>query len=207
MEEAIIYDFDNIVMPKTEFMAKFDPRTGSILSVGPSVAFENDEHKLPIDEEIALMIIEGKMALTSCSINIDEGRVEISEVKSLFKIDDVLHRIIDRSFAKDTEVDLLVSYSKKQRIFKFALSEDLGGTYKNKSRKKLRKTVWNGETNMQFYVTDYNDPNVLYQKIELSLADIKGKEVVINQDVELPADFSIYTRRLFKNYILEYENN
>jgi hypothetical protein len=190
-------------------MAKFNPETGDIISVGPSMAFENDQYKLPIEEDIAIMIIEGKMSLSACAVNIEEGQVEISEVKSLFKIDDVLHRITERRFVKDQHTDVLVSYSKESKFFRFALAEELGGSYTNPfspDTKKNRRTIWGGETAMQFYVTDYNDPNVLYQRIELTLLDLKDRELIIDQTAELPDTFSIYTRRLFKNYVLEYED-
>jgi hypothetical protein len=210
MEEIVEYGFEDIVLPKVEFMAKFDPNTGSIISVGPSVAFENDEYKLPIDDDIAVMIIQGKMSLSSCMVNILENQVEISEVKSLFKIDDVLHRITERRFFNSENIDVLVSYSSDGEFFRFCLAEELGGNYKNPPNptiKKNKKTIWGGETVMQFYITDYNDPNVLYQKIELKLSDLKNAELIVDQTAEFPKTFSIYTRRLFKNYVLDYEDN
>jgi hypothetical protein len=210
MEEIVECGFDDVVISKIEFMAKFDPTTGIILSVGPAIAFENDTHKLPIDEDIAVMIIEGKMSLGSCVVNLQEGHVEISEVKSLFKIDDVLHRITERKFIKDPYIDVLILYNKNKKFFNFSLADELGGCYKNlptEHTKKNRRTIWGGETAMQFYVTDYNDPNILYQIIELTLEDLKGKNLEVNQTSELPQTFSIYTRRLFKNYVMDYENN
>jgi hypothetical protein len=210
MEEIVEYGFDDVILPKVEFMATFDPGTGSLISVGPSIAFKESKHKLPIDEEIALMIIEGKMSMSSCIVNVQENQVEISEVKSLFKIDDVLHRITERRFYQEGNIDVLVSYSKENQSFKFSLAEDLGGTLVNQSTpdsKKNRKTIWSGETSMYFYVTDYNDPNILYQQIILTLEDLKSKDVIIQQTQEIPKFFSVYTRRLFKNYILDYEDN
>jgi hypothetical protein len=210
MEEIVEYSFNNVVIPKIEFMAKFNPNTGAVVSVGPAIAFENEEYKLPIDDEIAIMIIEGRMSLSACAVNINEGQVEVSEVKSLFKIDDVLHRITERKFVKELYTDVLVAYSKEGKFFRFVLAEDLGGIYKNLSSssiEKNRRTIWGGETAMQFYITDYNDPNVLHQIIEIRLSDLKGKELIVKQPADLPNAFSIYTRRLFKNYILEYENN
>jgi len=210
MEEIVEYGFDDIILPKFEFMAKFDPISGFIQAVGPSVAFENDEYKLPIDEDIALLIIEGKMSMNSCIVNMQEQQVEVSQIKNLFKIDDVLHRITERKFCQNNNIDLLVVHSKKSQTFKFSLSTDFGGTLVNlcsKDSKKNKKTIWGGETTMQFYVTDYNDPNILYQQIEIKLVDLKSKDIIIEQTQEIPAYFSVYTRRLFKNYILDYEND
>ena len=108
MEEMIFDDFSDIVIPPPEFMARFDPTTGAVTAIGPAVAFEGEVHKLPVDADIAIAIIEGKTPLTSCVVNIAENQVEISEVKTLFKIDDVLHRITDSKFADFDVVDLCI---------------------------------------------------------------------------------------------------
>ena len=205
MEEVVEYGFSDIEIPKTEFMAKFNPETGAVISVGPAIAFENEVNKVPIDEEIALRIIEGTMLLSNCVVNIDENQVEISEVKSLFKIDDVLHRVIEQKFFDSDQIDVFVSYSKNGKFFKFSLAESLGGKYKNPpnpTAKKNRKTIWGGETLMQFYITDYNDPNILYKVIDVSLDDLKGKDFKVACKEPIPGRFSVYTRRLFKNYVL-----
>lgn len=205
MEEIVEYGFRDIEIPKNKFMAKFDPNTGSVVSVGPSIAFENEVYKVSIDEEIALKIIEGTISLSSCVVNIDNDTVELSEVRSLFKIDDVLHRITEKKYSDTDIIDMMIQYDANKQTFKFSLSEELGGTFKNlnkKDSKKNRKTIWSGETVMQFYITDYNDPNVLYQIIQIHLDELKNKEITILADSP-PKKFSVYTRRLFKNYILE----
>ena len=35
--------------------------------------------------------------------------------------------------------------------------------------------VWDGDTQMNFFITDYNDPNVLYQIISVKIKDLIGK--------------------------------
>jgi hypothetical protein len=209
MEELIVDDFSNIVLPPVEFMAKFDPNTGMILAVGPSIAFQDDQYKLPIDQDIAKQIIQGKMLLNSCKVNIEESKVEISEEKSLFKIDDVLHRVSDNQFTDIERIDIHIAYNTESKQFNFSLAEDLGGTKINPliDNNKKRKLVWAGDTAMHFYITDYNDPNILYQKIEISIAKLEGKTVTVDQLTTVPKEFSVYTRRLFKNYVLEYESN
>jgi hypothetical protein len=210
MEEIIDYGFDNIVIPKAEFLAKFNPNTGELLSVGPSVAFTGQDNILPVDYEMAMSIIEGKISLHSCIVNIEGGCIEISQVKSLFKIDDVLHRISKKNYREVENIDILLLCSKNKKSIKISLSENLGGTYKSNldsNSKKNKKMQWNGETSMHFYITEYNDPNVLYQRFELTLDELKLNDVVINFSKKLPNTFSVYTRRLFKNYILDHENN
>lgn len=203
MEEMILDDFSDIKIAPVEFMATFDHHTGAVIAVGPSIAFENEQYKLPIDAEIAISIIEGKTPLTSCVVNIAENQVEISETKTLFKIDDVLHRITESKFADFDIVDVCVTQNSNE--FVFELSKELGGTRENPAQqsKKQRKLVWGGETTLYFFVTDYNDPNVLHQNIQFSLDDLNGKSVTVKKVDDLPTDFSVYTRRLFKNYMIE----
>jgi hypothetical protein len=55
---------------------------------------------------------------------------------------------------------------------------------------------------MNFLITDYNDPNVLYKPFTIKISDLVGKKFVL-KNLELPTKFSVYTRRLFKNYVLE----
>ena len=203
MEEVDYLDFSDIVIPPVTFYAKFDPLTGRVLSVGPKAAFFNEQNKMPIDEDIARKIISGEMSLQSCVVNIAEGDLEIAEVKALHKIDDVLHRIPEDKFAEYEFVDLAVSYIKSDSKLVFELSEDHQGTRKSETGKKKRKITWSGETILNFYITDYNDPNVLFQRVEFKLTDVVGKTFEVSLIKDLPNKFSIYTRRLFKNYILE----
>ncbi len=53
-----------------------------------------------------------------------------------------------------------------------------------------------------FFITEYNDPNILYQSVVVTLADIIAKSHTVDV-TNLPVKFSIYTRRVFKNYVIE----
>jgi len=61
---------------------------------------------------------------------------------------------------------------------------------------------WSGETILSFTVADYNDPHFPQQMFDVKLEDLNEKFVVID-DVDITGKFSIFTRRLFKNYVLE----
>lgn len=199
----MIDDSFNIVLPPVRFMASFDPVTYKILSVGPAVAFEDEPYKLPIDSEVALSIIEGKISISRCFVNNDNNCVEISEITSVVKIDDLLHRVPTTEFSNIEDPDMFITVDADK--FVFELSTALGGTKINikANGRKLRKMIWSGQTDLCFYITDYNDPNVLYQKIEFSLQDLIEKTVVVPKNKTVPKDISVYTRRLFKNYIVE----
>jgi hypothetical protein len=54
---------------------------------------------------------------------------------------------------------------------------------------------------MNFLITDYNDPNVLYEMISVKINELIGKSKTFeNIDYD---KFSVYTRRLFKNCVIE----
>jgi hypothetical protein len=84
------------------------------------------------------------------------------------------------------------------------LTEEFYGTKKVPKKYhpiSKRKVIWSGETAMSFLITDYNDPNILYKMVSLTVSDLVEKKKIF-QDIELPDRFSIYTRRIFKNYVL-----
>jgi hypothetical protein len=131
--------------------------------------------------------------------------MEIAEVKNIFKIDDVLHRIISNDFFTENNIDVYISYSSKTKQLKIQLSTAFGGTKKSKLPITKRGIIWDGDTEMKFLVTDYNDPNLIFEMFSVKISDLIGKTKIIkniNYD-----KFSVYTRRLFKNYVLEYESN
>jgi hypothetical protein len=195
----------NIPYVPVVYAALYDSNTGEVISVGPESAFANQTNKIVIDQEIAEKIIEGSIRLSSCFIDMTSNTFEIAEVKSIFKIDDVLCRIIDRKWSSIEKPDVFVTYNKKKNTLKFELTEELGGTKKLPKKfqpVKTRKIVWSGDTDMNFLVTDFNDPNVLYKMISFKISDLNNGVVVV-EGVELPSVFSIYTRRLFKNYVME----
>jgi hypothetical protein len=82
------------------------------------------------------------------------------------------------------------------------MSTEFGGTKVPVVPVKQRRIVWDGDTEMNFFITDYNDPNVLYEIVSVKIKDLIGKSKTFkNIDCK---QFSVYTRRLFKNYIMAY---
>jgi len=132
--------------------------------------------------------------LANCYIDFESDTLEIIEIKSLIKIDDVLHRIIDSRWADSKDPDLTISVKDNNLIF--SLSD------KVKSKKRIH---YNGDTIMDFYITEYNDPNILFEKFSIQLNQLIDEEKSFQ--IKLPQKFSVYTRRIFKKYILINENN
>ena len=208
MEKTIDFDqwLAEYTPPKIEYFAVFDPISGEVRSVGPSHAFVDEQNKISIDQTTAEDILSGKIRISSCFINFSNNTLENTEVKHTYKIDDVLHRIIDVKWSKIEKPDLHLTYNSKKKILKIELSEELGGTKKLLQKfypLEKKKIVWDGETEMNFLITEYNDPNLIFEMVSVKINDLLGKAVEIkNIDYNI---FSIYTRRIFKNCTMTYK--
>lgn len=195
MEKVI--DFDQWYLNHKiviEYWAVYDPDTGKVKGIYPNESADEFQNKIKIPSDIAEDIGNGKISLANCFIDFESDTLEITEIKSLIKIDDLLHRIIEKKYAGIDHPDLIVSYDNKKLTFR--LSDHAKG------KKRIH---YNGDTLMDFYITEYNDPNMLYKKISIKLDDLKNQDK--HFDFRCDKRFSIFTRRIFKNYILIYENN
>ena len=83
------------------------------------------------------------------------------------------------------------------------MSKEFGGTRAPKVSIKPRKILWDGDTSLNFFITDYNDPNLLFQIVYVKINDLIGKSYIV-KNIDYNA-FSVYTRRLFKNYVIKYK--
>jgi len=205
MEEMIDLEkfMSSIVLPEIKYVAVFDPDTGAVTSVGPSYAFPNEKSILDLDDETALSIIEGRTKIHSCFVDLTSNTLELSEVKTVVKMDDVLHRIVERQWSDIEKPDLYIAY--KDNTLTFQLTEELYGTYILDDQfqpVKKRKVRWDGDTQLHFFVTEYNDPNILHKSIVITLSDIIEQSHTV-EILALPDKFSVYTRRIFKNYVIE----
>jgi hypothetical protein len=202
--EEIEYDFDFPAFEPKEikYVAVFDKESGAVISVGPENSFTNIENKIFVDRDFVDGIVDCKINIHNCFIDFYDLKLEIKEVKNLFKIDDVLHRIPESRFAEFDDADIYVTYDVKISKLKFELTERFHGTKPLKDGTvKKQKMVWSGDTSMDFYITAYNDPHQLISTLKLTLDDLIGKSFEL--DLKLPENFSIFTRRLFKNYIMD----
>ena len=213
MEEKRIElpDFDewikNYKPEPVVYCAAFDQESGKILSIGPNHSVNQTTFKnvVEIDSDVAEKIIGGEIRMSKCFIDPQEGKLEIVEVKDLYKIDDVLHRIIVKEYSDVKKPDIHLTHNSKDNTMVVKLSEEYGGTHKQDSEFQpiaQRKMFWDGETVMDFTITDYNDPNVITDNFSIKISDLVGKTVTL-KDLKFPKYFSVYTRRLFKNYMIE----
>jgi hypothetical protein len=202
-----IEDFDKWLKeykpPVTQYVAVFDPITNQVISVGPDHAFADQKHVVQISQEIAESIITAEIQIHNCRIDVESGQLAIAEKKTLNKLDDMLHRIPDIKYLEESKSDIHLTYSSKNKYLKIQLSTEYGGTKKYKGSDGKRKFIWDGSTDMDFLITDYNDPNLIFQMVSVKISDLVEHNVTI-KNIDY-GRFSVYTRRLFKNYVIEYK--
>jgi len=196
---------DEILLNEVSYMAKFDPMSGEVLAVGPAAAFDKDKNVIKIDSDTAEMIINGEINIFSCAVDIRNLTFELIEKKTVLMIDDVLHRIIDKKWTEIDNPDIHLTVDTETDNIVIELTEEFHGTYQLPEKYQpiiKRKIIWDGDTVLNFYITEYNDPNVLYDKFNVLLKDLVDNKITFHCK-NLPEKFSIYTRRVLKNYLLE----
>jgi len=178
---------------EVKYFAVYD-EFGNIKSVIPLIDPSTiTENKIEIDHDLGIDIITAKENIFSYKINLDTLSIqkidELVNLQGLIKIDDVLHRVIDKKWSDIKKPDITIIYKKEEKLLVFNINP-------------LLKTLeWRGEQDMVFLVTEYNDPNILLKTISFNVNDLVKYPQRFS--IELPEKFSIYTRRLFKNYTIE----
>lgn len=203
--EQIELDFDewikNYKPVELKFWAVYDPKDGSIVGVYPDGTANDTTHKILIETSIAQLIQENHILLSSCYVDPVQKEFVILYDKNIVKIDDVLHRIPVKNWSTSNEHDVYIEYYREKKQLVVGLTEKFYGTRKASYdfKTKLDEKQIEG---FNINLTDYNDPNVLIQILNIKIEDLVGKDKVFT-DLYIPDKFSLYTRRIFKNYILE----
>jgi len=196
MEEKLdLAPFDEwiktIKVPEETYFFEFD-EAGNILALHPGVGIDHIKNKIQVDLDIALGIYERGETLRQYKVDTISGKVikvTLASITGLNKIDDVLHRVIDKRWSNVTKPDISIEYDRAESLLTFKINP-------------LRKTVeWQGDQDMVFLVTAYNDPNVLQEMISFNVNDLV--KYPHRFKLELPKKFSIYTRRIFDKYTYE----
>ena len=193
MEELMDFDEWYAMQSNKEiiYWAVYDKETGNVQGVYPNDAALGFDNKIKIDKELALDIQEGKISISNCVVDLESDQIEIVEIKSLVKIDDVLHRIVEKNFSEVVDPDISIVKSNGSLIVSI-----------NEKYKNGKKTKWDGETVMDFFITDYNDPHNLRSNFSVKISQLIAADAVV-ENIDTESKFSIYTRRLFKKYIIE----
>jgi hypothetical protein len=191
MEETLDFDtwLANYKPVEPVYVASYDPMSGAVLAIGSETALAGENSKTAMDTELALSVLEGKLPIHRCYVDLDTKTVSIAEIKSIVKVNDVLHRIIESEYSLVSEHDIVVTYDRPAK--KVTITSG-----------KAISSQWAADTPMAYYLTDYNDPNVVHRIVNITISDILSDPAVV-EDIDLPKRFSVYTKRLFRNYVLE----
>jgi len=202
--EAELKDFQEWMQSlpalEVQYYAVFD-NSGEVTGIYTAHSAKEFDNKIAIDKEIAESVFEGKTTLRSYVVDLTSANLEFVEIRSLIKIDDVLHRVIKKQWSEEVDNDVFLTYNRKDRCLIIELSSKYNGS-KIINNVELKKIHWAGNTEMSFLLTHYNDPNWLVCTVSVTIDElISNKKIISN--IDLPIEFSVYTRRLFKNYIVE----
>jgi hypothetical protein len=197
MEQELM-DFDEwIKLPVNqtiEYYATFKD-DGALIGVYPSHAVLDLTNKIKIDDDIGTAIATGVENLFSYKIDIPTKKlIKLNKFSthSLIKIDDIIHRVVDKKWSNIQDPDIIISHNIEHSTLTFSMND-----------KYSNDIIWDGATEMIFLVTAYNDPNVLIHMLSIRAGDITEKTKSFTLD--LPTRFSVYTRRIFDKYIFETE--
>jgi hypothetical protein len=194
MEEVIDFDtwIKNYVPQEIEFYAIYDPESYQVIGIYPEVAAVEKPYKIKIDKELAEDIQNGIIKMNYCFIDVEAQELQIIEQNGIRKIDDIIHRIVENKFSNISKPDIIVTYNHSTHDITFEMSKTL----------RSRKIKWPDGTIMQFLITSYNDPHIVFQTLTINLEDLHQQDQKISY-TGTNNKFSVYTRRLFKNYIFE----
>jgi hypothetical protein len=196
MEEKLdLAPFDEwiktIEVPEEIYFFEFDD-VGNVIALHPGFGIEKIKNKIQVDLDIALGIYERGETLGHYKVDVISGRilkVNLSSITGLNKIDDVLHRVVDKRWTNITKPDISIEYDREESVLTFKINP-------------LLKTIeWQGDQDMIFLITDYNDPNVLQEMISFNVNELVKYPHKFK--LKLPKKFSIYTRRIFDKYTYE----
>jgi hypothetical protein len=178
------------VLEETYFF-EFD-LDGNVIALHPGPAVDHVKNKIQVDLDVALGIYDRGETLRHYKVDVISGRVikvNLASITGLTKIDDVLHRIIDKKWSKISKPDVSIEYARADALLTFKINP-------------LLKTIeWQGDQDMVFLITEYNDPNVLQEMISFNVNELVKYPQRFT--LALPEKFSIYTRRIFDKYTYE----
>lgn len=196
MEEKLdLAPFDEWIktleVPEETYFFEFD-LDGNVMALHPGFAVEGIKNKIQVDLDVVLGIYDRGETLRHYKVDTISGRVikvNLASITGLTKIDDVLHRVIDKKWSKISKPDVSIEYDRTDTLLTFKINP------------LLKNIEWQGDQDMVFLITEYNDPNVLQEMISFNVNELVKYPQRFT--LTLPEKFSIYTRRVFDKYTYE----
>lgn len=195
VQETVVEDYFDLTIdiPVIKYYIRFTLESGTVTEVFPSHNDIMDNDCIEIDSDMADDLLIGVKTLSSIKVDISKTPFKILENQDydlvLIKIDNVLHRVIEKKWSNISKPDIQITYSRKEEELVFKINPS------------LKEMSWPGEKEMIFLITGYNDPNNLKEMIKFSIDELVAYPQKFK--CKLRSKFSIFTRRLFSNYTLE----
>ena len=195
--EELINIFEKAANIDMRYVAVYDPFSRKVTSVGPETAFLTEENKILINKEIAIDIIESKIPMSQCSVDESFQVIEFNKNSNINYGHKKLFRIPEINWFESKKSDIHITYSTEEKKLKIELNSSLGGTNSNFNNiSNINKIEYfnNNSLSLEFFVTDYNDPNVVYEKIKFDISQLKNN--FIEKELKIPVKrFSFYALR------------
>lgn len=209
MEE--ILDFDAWIAQQNkeqsvQYYVIYDPESGKIKGVWPESSLADRKYAVPIEVSVAESIMFGNLSPSFCYVDPETEEFSMLDPQEmgLTKIDNVLHRIIEKQFSNLKNYDLFLDYDSAENQLTFQLSEKYGGTFISQPEVEIKrkKVFWDVDTQLDFLITDYNDPNIVYEFLSFRMSEIIGQDKIF-MNLDIPKKFSIYTNRVLRDCVIE----
>lgn len=200
MEHTIDFDtwISEYIPVDVKYVAVFDNVTGAVKSVGPSHAFENIDNKFEIDSELAESILSGKINISHCVIDVSNFTLEIKDDFDSFNR---LYKIKSKKFNEYNFSDVYLTHTAEKKELKIELAKELGGTRYSSRITVNNKITWDKSKKLKFLITAENNPNVIYDIIEITIEDLIDNIFTYQLN---DSSFSVFTYPVFKIYSIEY---
>jgi hypothetical protein len=189
MIEQLNFDswLQSFVPEDPEYYAIYDPETYAVTGIYPEGSAKEKSYKIKIDPMLAEEINSGKISLNSCVANPLDNEITISN-SSKYKNEKYFHQIKSNVSTLNLPT-LTLRYLKNQKELCFVPSESL----------KEHKEIFSYIKEYNFYITAKNDPDLLYQIINVSHEEIFEQNFSVKLNIDLEK-YSIFTKKIFKNY-------
>jgi hypothetical protein len=202
MEEVM--DFDLWLESQKNLKPKFYliyNESGLVTGIYPESAASEISNKIELSEELRFQLDSGESRIDSYRVDIVTKQLVILESIKFFPL---LIRATDMSYSGDKNFEVYITYNRQESLAVIELSSNLGGTRQDQTERRMLDI--HPELTMRLYFTDYNDPNILHDKIEIRVQDLL-KDRVSKKIELLPERFGVFTKRLFDRYGFEINEN
>ena len=184
MEEMTLEQWVKNYKIQIKYFASYDHLGNISLVFGSEQTDLIDDNTIEIDKDLAMSIINGEKNIFSYKIDILNRKIyEIK--KEQISIKQSLYRIGQDKWSKIVDPDIFIFCNINENSLTFKLSS----TFTH-----LQNT---NSCNLLFYITDYNDPDVLRSTVNIDFLKLVDRELVFD-NIDLSGNFSIFTKPLFK---------